>query len=75
MRIENMADKRRASESGSIGSANILAQLADHARERTAQAKREISAEEMRRRAYALPKGNFAFEKALKKPGLSFICE
>ena len=75
MRIENMADKRRASESGSIGSANILTQLADHARERTAQAKREISAEEMRRRAHSLPKGDFAFEKALKKPGLSFICE
>ena len=89
-RMENMADKRRASEGGDIrsgdigggdirsrdiGSGNILTQLADHARERTAQAKREISAEEMRRRAHSLPKGDFAFEKALKKPGLSFICE
>lgn len=89
-RMENMADKRRASEGGDIrsgdigggdirsrdiGSGNILTQLADHARERTAQSKREISAEEMRRRAHSLPKGDFAFEKALKKPGLYFICE
>ena len=29
----------------------------------------------MKRQAYSLPKGTFAFENALKKPGLSFICE
>ena len=29
----------------------------------------------MRLEASALPPGDFAFEKALKKPGLSFICE
>ena len=29
----------------------------------------------MKRQAYFLPKGTFAFENALKKPGLSFICE
>ena len=29
----------------------------------------------MKRQAYSLPQGTFAFENALKKPGLSFICE
>ena len=29
----------------------------------------------MRRKALSLPKGSFAFEKALHKPGISFICE
>ncbi len=53
----------------------ILDQLADHARERVAQAKRQIPPEEIRRQALSLPKGDFAFENALKKPGLSFICE
>lgn len=54
---------------------NILDQLADHARERTRQAKEKISPEEISRQALSLPKGTFAFENALKKPGLSFICE
>lgn len=53
----------------------ILEQLAAHARERVRQAKRQIPSERMQAEALALPKGNFAFEKALRKPGLSFICE
>lgn len=53
----------------------ILDQLADYARRRTAQAKEQISLEAMRERALSLPKGDFAFEKSLKKPGISFICE
>lgn len=53
----------------------ILDQLADHAKLRTAQAKEQLPLEEIRRQAMALPKGNFTFEKALKKTGLSFICE
>ncbi len=53
----------------------ILDQLAGHARERTEQAKKKISLEEIRRKASVLPKGNIAFENALKKPGISFICE
>ena len=53
----------------------ILDQLADHAKERTRLAKAKIPLEIMRRQAEALPKGNFTFENALKKPGLSFICE
>ena len=53
----------------------ILDELAAHARERVAAAKKEKPLEEMRRQALSLPKGDFAFENALKKPGVSFICE
>lgn len=53
----------------------ILNQLADYARERTGQAKLKISLDEIKRQALSLPKGNFAFENAPKKPGISFICE
>ena len=53
----------------------ILDRLADHARERVAQSKKLISPEELRQRAEALPKGSFDFENALRKPGISFICE
>lgn len=53
----------------------ILDQLADYARVRTAQAKQKISLEEIKERALCLPKGDFAFENALRKPGMSFICE
>lgn len=53
----------------------ILDQLADHARERVAAAKNKMPLEEIRHRALSLPKGTFAFENALKKPDISFICE
>lgn len=53
----------------------ILDQLAGHARERTRQAKIKISPEEIRQRAFTLPKGSFAFENALRKTDISFICE
>lgn len=53
----------------------ILDELAGYARERVRQAKQRNSEEELERRAFALPRGGFAFEKALGKPGLSFICE
>ena len=53
----------------------ILDQLAVYAHERTEQAKKRISPEEIMRQAYSLPRGAFPFENALKKPGLSFICE
>ena len=49
----------------------VLEELADYAKERTRQAKRKISPEQMRGRALELPKGIFAFEKALKKPWIS----
>lgn len=53
----------------------ILEQLAEYARERVERAKEKTSEEEIKSLAYRLPKGDFAFEKALKKQGLSFICE
>lgn len=53
----------------------ILDKLADYARERVESAKKDISLEEIKDKAYALPKGDFAFEKVLKKDELSFICE
>ena len=53
----------------------ILEQLAEHARKRVEQAKKNISLEKIKNHAYALPKGDFAFEEALKKQELSFICE
>ena len=53
----------------------ILDQLAEHAGERVNEAKREVSLEEVRQRALSMQKGSFAFEKALKKDGISFICE
>lgn len=53
----------------------ILDQLAAHAKERVARAKERLSADEIRRRALALKRGNFAFETALKGEGMPFICE
>lgn len=53
----------------------ILDQLADHARERILMAKKELSLDAVREKALSLPKGTFSFEQAIKKPGLSFICE
>lgn len=53
----------------------ILEELAESARERVKAAKAAVSAQEIRRRAEALERGKYAFENALKKPGLSFICE
>ncbi len=54
---------------------NILDQLAEYARYRTEQAKRKVSLSEMKERALSMPKGDFPFERALRKPGISFICE
>lgn len=53
----------------------ILDQLAGFARERTGQAKMKTPLNEIKQQALSLPKGAFAFECALKKPGISFICE
>lgn len=53
----------------------ILDQLADYARERTEQAKKLIPLEELKRQALSMPRGTFAFENALKKTDISFICE
>lgn len=54
---------------------NILDQLAGHARERVAQAKQNCPEDVLENWARSLPKSDFPFEKALRKPGMSFICE
>lgn len=53
----------------------IIEQICDYARMRVDKAKQAVPLETLRQEAYALPKGDFAFEKALKKEGISFICE
>ena len=53
----------------------ILDQLAEEAKKRTEAAKARLSTEAIKKKAYELPKGNFEFENALRKPGISFICE
>lgn len=53
----------------------ILDQLAGYARERVEKAKKKIPVDEIKQQALFLPKGTFAFENALKKQGVSFICE
>ncbi|SDB58180.1 indole-3-glycerol phosphate synthase TrpC [Butyrivibrio sp. INlla16] len=53
----------------------ILDELAEYARVRCDQNKKTISASDLRREAENLPKGDFAFERALKNEDISFICE
>jgi len=53
----------------------ILDNLAEHARERVALLKKEKSLEIIRVEAEALPKGDFAFEKALRQKEIAFIME
>jgi indole-3-glycerol phosphate synthase len=53
----------------------ILDQLAAHARERVAAKRAEMDTAALRALALDLPRGDFAFESALRDPGVSFICE
>lgn len=53
----------------------ILDQLAAHAKERVAQAKKRIPLETVRAEALSLPLSAHSFIKALQKPEISFICE
>jgi indole-3-glycerol phosphate synthase len=53
----------------------ILEQIAEYAKVRVEKSKEKMSAEAVRERALSLPKQTFAFEKALKKPDMAFICE
>ena len=53
----------------------ILDELAAYAAYRVEEAKKKLSPEEIRTQAEHLPKGDFRFEKALKKKGMSLICE
>ena len=55
---------------------NILDQLATHARERVRADMERVPAEKMKAECLRLGPGNGeAFARALKRPGLSFICE
>ena len=53
----------------------ILDKLAEHAKERVEEAKQNISLSEICRMAMSMPKGDFAFENALRSEDISFICE
>jgi len=55
--------------------ANILNEIAEYAFTRVAEAKSRISLEDIKAKALDMPKGDFEFEKALAKKGISFICE
>ncbi len=54
---------------------SILEQLAEYAVYRVEQAKKTVSLEQVKEQALLIKKEEFVFEKTLKKPGLSFICE
>lgn len=53
----------------------ILDEIAAYAGERVKQAKEKAPLRLVREMAENLPKGDFAFEKALRKTDISFICE
>jgi len=53
----------------------ILDELAEYAKVRTRHAKEKLPLEAIKQQAQDMPIGEFEFENALKKPGLSFICE
>ena len=53
----------------------ILEELAAYAKERVEEAKKRIPLTEVRQQAEGEEKGDFSFEEALRRPGLSFICE
>lgn len=53
----------------------ILEEIAENAKIRVAYFKSGFPSAELKDCALSLPQGNFSFETALKKSGLSFICE
>lgn len=54
---------------------DILSEICDYARLRVAESKNKIPLEEVKRRALSLPKGEFAFEKAIKSARRAMLCE
>lgn len=54
---------------------SILDKLSEYAKERVQNAMQHISRQEIQAKALTMPRGKFDFERALKKEGLSFICE
>ena len=53
----------------------ILDELAAYARKRVDIAKETVSLEEVKEKALAMSKGDFLFEKNLRRDDISFICE
>ena len=53
----------------------ILDELAEYAKQRVEKQKKKLSLDEIKKLALSLPKGDFSFEKALKKDDIAFICE
>ncbi len=53
----------------------ILDEIAAHTRKRVEAAKEKAPLQELRQKALSLPRGEGLFEKALRKPELSFILE
>lgn len=53
----------------------ILNEIAEYTKNRYEKIIKEKPLEQVKAQALSLPKRNFEFEKALKKSGLSFICE
>ena len=53
----------------------ILDELAEYAKMRVSEEKQKISLVNIKEMALSMPKGNFEFEKALKKDDIAFICE
>ncbi|MCR4925747.1 MAG: indole-3-glycerol phosphate synthase TrpC [Clostridiales bacterium] len=54
---------------------NILFEIASNTKKRYEEIIKKRPLSEIKSQALSLPKGDFEFEKALKKDGLSFICE
>ena len=53
----------------------ILDTLADLARQRVEKSKKQLSLEELKTQAFAMPKKSFEFERALRGEDIRFICE
>ena len=53
----------------------ILDQIAEYTKKRIAAQKERVPEDELKKRAFALQRGDFCFERALKKKDISFICE
>lgn len=54
---------------------NILDEIAEYSRERLRISRQNTPDEAVKREALSLTKGEFSFEAALRREGLSFICE
>jgi indole-3-glycerol phosphate synthase len=53
----------------------ILDQIAEYTKKRIAAQKERVPENDLKKRAFALQRGDFCFESALKKKDISFICE